>query len=43
LRQARSILDGDIGAVVADNRFAVLNVDRRGVKVVAAQSTAGIG
>ena len=29
LRQARSIFEGDIGAVVADNRFAVLNVDRR--------------
>ena len=28
LRQARSIFDGDIGAVVADNRFAVLNSDR---------------
>jgi hypothetical protein len=27
LRQARSIFDGDIGAVVADNRFAVLNSD----------------
>jgi hypothetical protein len=27
LRQARSIFDGDIGAVLADNRFAVLNSD----------------
>jgi hypothetical protein len=27
LRQARSIFDGDIGAVVADNRFSVLNSD----------------
>ena len=27
LRQARSIFDGDIGAVIADNRFAVLNSD----------------
>jgi hypothetical protein len=27
LRQARSIFEGDIGAVVADNRFAVLNSD----------------
>ncbi len=27
LRQARSIFDGDIGQVVADNRFAVLNSD----------------
>lgn len=27
LRQARSIFDGDVGAVVADNRFAVLNSD----------------
>src|SRR4051812_9548838 len=27
LRQARSIFDGDIGAVVADNRFAVVNSD----------------
>jgi len=25
LRQARSLVDGDIGAVIADNRFAVLN------------------
>jgi len=28
LRQARSVFDGDIGAVLADNRFAVLNSDR---------------
>ena len=28
LRQARSIFDGDSAAVVADNRFAVLNSDR---------------
>jgi hypothetical protein len=28
IRQARSIFDGDIGAVLADNRFAVLNSDR---------------
>ncbi len=27
LRQARSIFDGDIGAVIDDNRFAVLNSD----------------
>lgn len=27
LRQARSLFEGDIGAVVADNRFAVLNSD----------------
>ncbi len=27
LRQARSLFDGDIGGVVADNRFAVLNSD----------------
>jgi len=27
LRQARSLFDGDIGQVVADNRFAVLNSD----------------
>jgi hypothetical protein len=27
LRQARSIFDGDMGAVIADNRFAVLNSD----------------
>ena len=27
LRQARSLFDGDIGAVLADNRFAVLNSD----------------
>jgi hypothetical protein len=27
LRQARSIFDGDVGQVVADNRFAVLNSD----------------
>ena len=27
LRQARSIFEGDIGAVVADNRFSVLNSD----------------
>jgi hypothetical protein len=27
LRQARSVFDGDIGQVVADNRFAVLNSD----------------
>jgi type IV secretory pathway VirB2 component (pilin) len=27
LRQAQSIFEGDIGAVVADNRFAVLNSD----------------
>ena len=27
LRQARSVFDGDIGAVLADNRFAVLNSD----------------
>ena len=27
LRQARSIFEGDVGAVVADNRFAVLNSD----------------
>ncbi len=27
LRQARSIFDGDIGQVVSDNRFAVLNSD----------------
>lgn len=27
LRQARSLFDGDVGAVVADNRFAVLNSD----------------
>lgn len=27
LRQARSVFDGDIGAVVADNRFTVLNSD----------------
>lgn len=27
LRQARSIFDGDTGAVIADNRFAVLNSD----------------
>jgi hypothetical protein len=27
LRQARSIFDGDIGQVVADNRFSVLNSD----------------
>jgi len=27
LRQARSLFDGDTGAVVADNRFAVLNSD----------------
>ena len=28
LRQARSVFDGDSAAVVADNRFAVLNSDR---------------
>jgi hypothetical protein len=27
LRQARSVFDGDVGQVVADNRFAVLNSD----------------
>jgi hypothetical protein len=27
LRQARSLFDGDVGQVVADNRFAVLNSD----------------
>jgi len=27
LRQARSIFDGDVGQVIADNRFAVLNSD----------------
>jgi hypothetical protein len=27
LRQARSVFDGDIGAVLADNRFSVLNSD----------------
>ena len=27
LRQARSLFDGDIGAVLADNRFSVLNSD----------------
>ena len=27
LRQARSLFDGDIGAVIADNRFSVLNSD----------------
>jgi hypothetical protein len=27
LRQARSIFEGDIGAVIADNRFSVLNSD----------------
>ncbi len=27
LRQARSIFDGDVGAVIEDNRFAVLNSD----------------
>ena len=27
IRQARSLFDGDVGAVVADNRFAVLNSD----------------
>jgi hypothetical protein len=27
LRQARSLFDGDVGAVIADNRFSVLNSD----------------
>ena len=27
LRQARSLFDGDVGQVVADNRFSVLNSD----------------
>lgn len=29
LRQARSIFDGDTGAVIADNRFSVINSDDR--------------
>jgi hypothetical protein len=28
LRQARSLFDGDVGAVVADNRFSVISSDR---------------